>query len=161
MSSLNRNPVTVIEVTPTLSTGAYTTLDQLGTLHTLTDAVLDRKSTCVLEDLMIVDKAAQGAELDIFFFDDVPTIAADADAFAVSDADMADMCIGHLRIQTTDYRTITTSTVANLKNIGLTLQSKSVLGANYKKIFAAVRVTGTPTYGAVDALVFKYKLRQD
>lgn len=145
---------TLIEVTPVISTGAYTSGDQLGDIQTLTGVNFDAAGGMgCLEGVTVVDKAQQKIACDLFFFDESPTVASvDNGAIAISDAEMADKCLGHLAIVAGDYKDIaSTSSIASLRYLGMALKP-------FKdgKIYVVAVTRGTPTYGSTSDLVFKY-----
>ena len=152
-----------VEVTPTISTSAYTANDTVGGLQTLTGVASDADGGCVLRSLTITDKAAQSAALTLFFYSDDPTLAADNAAYSESDADNAAKCIGHVTIAAGDYQTSALNSTACVKNIGLVLKCQET-GSNAEprsgKIYVGVKTTGTPTYASTTDLVFKYSFEQ-
>ncbi len=142
----------VIEVTPVMATaGAYADGDQIGLGNTISNAAFDTGGTVELESVTLIDKAKQNAALDLFFFDETPTLVnADNGAFDMTDANMADQCIGTLKIAATDYCDAANSSVATVKNAGLFLKAAPAT----KNLFMVVVSNGTPTY-ANGSLVFK------
>lgn len=155
------NLVKNIEVTPTVSNGvAYTAQDQVGGIQTLTAACLGKKRSAAVSSVVVVDKSSQSAALTIFFFDELPTVASvDNGGISITDAEMADKCIGWLAVPAANYTAVTGNTTAsvNAAASGLYLVSNETSG----NIYAVVKTTGTPTYTSTTDLVFKYVLVQD
>lgn len=147
----------LIEVTPTISTSAYASGDQLGGLQTLTGALRVSGGTGVLENITVLDKDKEASAMTIFFFDDSPTVASsDNAALSISDAEMADKCIGHVSLAAIDYKSISGSSIATVRNVGLALKA-----ASGTSLYAIAMIEGTPTYGGTADLVFRYGILQD
>lgn len=147
---------TSISVTPTIDTNAYTANDQVGDLQTLTNALRTGATSCMLEAITILDKAAQSAALQIFFFNASPTIASSNNAaISITDAEMVKF-IGSVTIPAANYVTTASNSAATLTNIQLPL-----IPTTGTSLFALAKTTGTPTYGAVSDLIFTYVIRQD
>jgi hypothetical protein len=150
-----------IEVTPTISTSAYQAEDQVGGIQTLAAVAGDTDDNTVsLQTLTITDAGKQSAALVVYFFDDLPTVASvDNGAITITDAEMADKCLGHVVVAAADYGAIAANSVACVKNIGLRLRSNNISAATNSRsgnLYAVVKTTGTPTYVSTTDLVFKY-----
>lgn len=143
----------VISITPTIGTAAYDANDTVGGVQTLAEACKSGRAS-KLASLSVLDKSGGGAALTLFFFTELPTLAADGAAFSVTDADML-KCKGHVTIGTGDYQVTAANEIACIKNIGLILES----GAQ-GSLFVGVMTTGTPTYTATTDLVFNYSFEQ-
>jgi hypothetical protein len=143
----------VVEVTPTLDTNAFATGDQIGSTYmTITGAAPGKGAGTILSGLVITDGAAQGVALDLFFFDAAPTVASSENAAAnVSAAEMADKCIGHVSIATTDYKALSANTTACLRDLAMSL--KPAQGS--QDLYCLIVSRGAPTYGAT-SLTFKF-----
>ena len=147
-----------IEVTPIVSAAsAYTAEDQVGDIQAISGAAQGKDEPTKLMSVTVTDKSKQSAALILYFFDELPTVASvDNGAFDITDAQMADKCIGTLAIAAGDYAALANSSQATVRNIQLPLFSKTASGI----IYAVAKTTGTPTYGAVGDLVFKYAFEQ-
>lgn len=142
----------VIEVTPTITAGAYTANFQLGGLQTLPQAALGDGLFASLANLIIVDKDKQDAAIVVYFFDESPTIiSSDFSALSISDAELVSKCSGFVSIGASDYTDLSANSVAMI-NMPLSLNSKGGQGT----IYAVAKVLDTPTYTSSGALVFKY-----
>lgn len=147
----------IVSVTPVVSNAvAYSAHDQVGGIQTIASAVRTGVGTCVLESLVIIDKGAQSAALNVFFFNASPTlVGADNTAFDLLDANM-DGCIGVAVVAAGDYTTTASSSVATVKDIQLQLAP-----ASGTSLYAVAKTTGTPTYTSTSDLIFKYGFKQD
>ena len=75
-----------VRLTPTISTGAYTTADAVGGLLTFPN--IGREASAILQAVIIHDEDAEAADLDLLLFSQLFTATADKDALSVSDADI-------------------------------------------------------------------------
>jgi hypothetical protein len=151
----------VLEITPTVSaSSAYTAEDQVGGIQTLDAACQSQGSGATLVSLVVTDKGKQNAALSVFFFDELPTVASvDNGAITITDAEMADKCIGVVSLAAASYVEVAGNSVvtAPASSTGLYLKSRDANG----KLYAVVKTTGTPTYASTSDLVFKYSFIQD
>ena len=143
----------VVEVTPTITAGAYSANDQIGGIQTIALPEDVSSSGGRLVHIHVVDKAAQSAALQFFFFDELPTVAsADGDACNVSDAEMADKAIFNSSVAAAAYFT----TSANSLGSSGDDSQGHVFKPKGNNLYAVVKTTGTPTYTSTSDLVFKY-----
>lgn len=149
----------VIEVTPTIDTSAYTSGDRLGSIQTLEGAVRLDNGRAILHSLVIIDAAAQSADMDILIFDQSPTVAsADNAAISLTDSELADKLVGIVQANL-GYVTVTSGgqTVTSVNNIGLVCQGS----VGSIDLYALPVVRAAPTYGSTSDLVFKYGFLQE
>lgn len=140
------------QVTPTLDTNAYADGDQVGAL--LTVPIVHPIYASELLTVTVLDKAAQSAALDLFFFDRSVTVAADQAAASFSDADM-EFCLGVINIAAGNYDANAANSIATVNpNPCLPLFS-SIRGSN---VYVAIVSRGTPTYAA-SSLVLGFMAR--
>lgn len=71
----------------TIATTAYTAGDQMGSLFTFTDAVQTTGGSGYITGVTLIDAADVIGAVDVVFFRDTVTLAADNAAFAISDPD--------------------------------------------------------------------------
>lgn len=144
-----------IDITPTLSTSAYSIGDQLGGEQVLTAMAFDDDTAAQLSTLAILDKDAEGPAIDVHFFNASPTVTStDNQPFAISDAEMASKWIGSVRFLTTDFiTTASTNKVANLSNILIDMKAAS---SSTKNLYVYCVIQTVTTYSATTDLVFKY-----
>lgn len=145
-----------VDVTPTITAGAYSANDVVGGIQTLTSAARTSGKETVLLSLVITDKAMQDAAFSIFFFNANPGTGTYTDnaALDIDDTDLG-LCIGALQVAS-DYIDAADNSVATLANIGLGLTPSG--SAN---LFVVVKTTSTPTYASTSDLVFKYFFQRD
>jgi len=142
-----------IAVTPTIDTAIYASGDQLGSLMTLSGALIPMRGG-LLESVTIIDKAKQKSDINILFFSALPTIASvDNAALDITDAIMASSCIGYVAVVAANYKDISGSSVATVNGLGL------VLNRTTDDIYAIMLCGGTPTYGSTSDLVLKFGIR--
>lgn len=162
-----------IEVTPTVSaSSAYTAEDQVGGIQTISETITDHlkrtrvvspaadeNSVATLLTVTVHDKAKQSAALEIFFFDELPTVASsDNAAISITDAEMAGKCVGVVSIGASDYKNVAASSIACVGlSQALAMRSKTDNGV----LYAVAKTTGTPTYASTTDLVFRYVFGQD
>lgn len=149
----------VISVTPTIDTNAYSANDQVGGIQTITGAAGRKDRGVTLQNVLILDKAAQSAAMTIFFFDELPTVASSNNAaLNITDAEML-KCIGHVSITADDYATTSANSIACAKPVSVCVGLRSSNDSG--TLYAVVKTTGTPTYGSTTDLVFTYVFEQD
>lgn len=161
MSGQSTSYNNVIEVIPTVSTSpAYTAEDQVGGIQTLSNVCRAQGYGATLVSLVVTDRAKQSVALSCFFFDELPTVTSvDNGSIDISDAEMADKCIGVVSLSAASYVNVSLNSVvtAGSGGTGLYLKSKDADG----KIYVVVKTTGTPTYASTTDLLFKYSFIQD
>lgn len=148
----------VSTVTPTIDTNAYADGDHLGSLQVIDG--FRNWSVFILEDIVIIDLAAQSAEIDIFFWGSSPTIASsDNAAFSVTDAQISNS-IGVVTIPAASYAAVGAAQSVATVDVQKTLISTTApTDSTPFRVYAQAVSRGTPTYGAADELIFKYGLR--
>lgn len=148
---------TEAEVTPTISTSAYAAADQLGGLQTLTSVCPDRGDGSVtLASVSVVDIDDNGAEIDLFFYTDSPTVASSDNAAAnVADGEQL-KCRGHVTITAGSYKAMSANSVGCVKNVGLQVQ-----GDDNGNIYVLAVIREAATYSTTSALTFYYNFYQD
>lgn len=146
-----------VEATPTISTSAYAAGDLVGDKITLSGAARVTGATGIIQSIVIVDDADQGAEIDVVFFDTDPsnTTFTDNSAFDAADDDLEN-CIGVVTVAASDYASFNDNAVGTAANVGLAFE---VSGSN--AIYAALVTRGTPTYAATDDVTLRVTVLQD
>jgi len=142
-----------VEITPTVDTSAYGSGDQIGTVFTITP-VSDAGGAhlAVLDTVIVTDKASQSAALDILLFDELPTVAsADQAACNVSDAEMADKCIGVISLASASYKALSANSVVMAHQLSLSLKPKKD-----NTLYGLLVSRGTPTYTSASDLTIKF-----
>lgn len=160
------NITKTIAVVPTISTTpAYTSGDQIGGIMTLTDCVRIDTNTgygnCELRSIVILDGGLQSAAIDVFFFNQSPTVtSSDNTAFSLSDANLAAQCIGVVSVGTTYSASALNSVSSDGRNLGLQLQVPST-ATTPTTLYAIGVVRGTPTYTTTTDLKFLFSFYMD
>lgn len=143
----------VITVTPTVDTAIYASGDQLGSLMTLSGA-LPGNPQGVIDSLTIVDKSSQKSVLNVLFFSASPTVtSSDNAALNISDSEMASKCLGYVPVAAADYKDLSASAVATIRNVGLNVSRSG------DDLYAIILSGGTPTYTSTSDLVLKIGFR--
>lgn len=151
----------LLRSTPVVETSALDAGDAASTVTSVLRAARNGKGG-VIESITVVDKAEQSAELQIFLFIDEPASPAALDAaFALTDAVLAANLIGVVTIPAANY--IVELGGAGVQSIAVLRKVKLgfVLPANKNKLWYQLRVTGTPTYAAADALTLIFDIDQE
>ncbi len=151
-------PSKQIQVTPTITAGAYSIGDVIGGVQTLTAAARVNATCTTLDTLAIRDKAMQDADIKLWFFDQNPTSGSydDNDALDIDDADLA-FCLGCLRMLSSDYDDATDNSIATLRNQGLKLTPTG--GAS--DLYAIAEIETADSYASTSDLTFVYEFSQD
>lgn len=163
-----------VMVTPTVSTSpAYTAGDQVGGIQELNNVFPDFQRAVnnvsvsgwskypghvILQSLTVTDLSEQSPNFNLFFFNELPTVASsDNAALSILDTQI-DKCIGHYNFATT-YGDAGGFTVGTLANINLMLpQQPSFDNSN---LYVVVQTTSTPTFTSTSALTFRYSFFVD
>lgn len=112
----------------------------------------------LVQSIKVIDEANQKVELILSFFNTSPTAAGDGEAVAFSDDDLQDTFLGTVTVAAADYDSYgSANAVATLTDVGLLLKTLKKTGqvgtaVGDDKIYMVAHTTGTPTYGATDAL---------
>lgn len=160
-----------IQVTPTITAGAYTNGDVLGGQLTFANAARYSGGSGRIKTITILDKTqAQRAPMGLALFDRSVTVPADNAPFTISDADMAN-CLGVIDLPVGLYNTAWPGTPANsimtLPNntITTTINNATVLPYDYvlngTDLFVAVILRSAPTYTSTSDIVISLTVEQD
>lgn len=154
----------VISFVPTITATPYSAGDTVGTVNAITGATFpdgpytgsgsgDVRGVSTIGTISVIDLAKQNVALDLFFFNQSPTVSADNAAFNMDDANAAHY-IGHVTIATTDYANCTDTSFVCLKAVGL------IVSPIDDTIYCVVVARGAPTYAA-GALTIKVGVYQE
>lgn len=140
----------LVQAKPTITTDAYTALDQVGGVQTLTGVAAKAGGVTKLVSVAVIDRAQQKAVLELWFFRRSPTmVGVDNGAFDITDAEL-EKAIGYVAVAAADYKDAASSgSLASIKNIQMVCDSAD------GNVYVVAKTTGTPTY-AVGDLTFKY-----
>ena len=126
------------------SAGAYVSGDYIGTdasPMTFTNAVRVSGGSGVIESAVLIDKAVQSANIELWLFDTAPTPPADNAAWTISDAN-ALTCIGVIAFQT--YYASALNSISIAKGLGITFNAVA------RDIYGCFVTRGTPTLASLD-----------
>lgn len=141
---------------PTIDTSIYAAGDQLGPKTTQIVGVagvgLEGPKNVRLQSLILSDASKQKPQVDIVFWNSLPTIASvDNAAFDLTDAQAAAKFAGKISIVTADYLDSTSNSLG-IKNFLNTLMKTAKNTDNplgQDMWFTMVVTTGTPTFAAL------------
>ena len=150
----------ILTATPAISTDIYADGDLIGSaeislpLAVRADGLAE--SSGIIQAVIITDLAAQGADIDVYFFDRelANTTFTDNAAWDISDVDLLTL-IGVAAI--IDWRTLNDNSNGQLLNLGLPF----VIPANATALFAVIVSRGTPTYVTSLDLTLRVAILQD
>ncbi len=146
-------------VTPDIVAAAYSSGDVIGTLQEITDAVVDKGGTAILQSIVALDKANQKSAIDLIFFNAPLSVSPGADnaAYSLDDSDLSKF-IGRYSLAAANYVSSGTAN-ADLtdRSVGLVLQA----AAGKKSLYVLSVSRGTPTYASATDLLYKLGLLQD
>lgn len=159
-----------LQVTPTITAGAYTSGDSVGGQQTIANAVRAGALSGRIISVSILDKsqAARNA-MDLVFFDRSVTVPADNAVFTVTDADMIN-CLGIIQITASSYNTAWAGTPANsIASLPNTLVSSTYnpstfpfpIVCNSTDLYMAIVIRGTAAYSSTSDLVISLTIEQD
>lgn len=163
-----------IIVTPTVSaSSAYTAGDQVGGIQTLSNVYPDFQrgvtgvnvdgwtkypGHVILQSLTIIDAAEQDSSYNLFFFNELPTVASsDNAALNIADTEIS-KCIGYYNFTTT-YGSSGNFSVGSVANINLMLPQ--VADFSTPNLYIVVSTPDTPTFASTSDLTFKYSFFVD
>lgn len=136
------NPVTLLNVTPTLDTVAYASGDVMFVSTVCTNAFRVTDGLGILDSVVLIDKADQGIALDLYFCDANITTGTINGAPSISDADCATI-MAIVPVASGDWKDLGGARVANIKNIWATV--KAATGTRNMFVFGIIGGAGTYT----------------
>jgi len=151
----------LIQVTPTITAGAYTANKQVGGIMVLTGVSEGGFGGCYLRQLTITDKAKQSAAITVLFFDQLPVVSSsDNVACNVSAAELAAKGVGTISMPTANYAVMSATSLGSQAGLNGVFLRPSPLGTA-NTIYAVAFTTGTPTYASTSDLTFKFHFTWD
>jgi len=152
----------LIEQTPTITAGIYSTGDALGGKLTFEYAAKRANGEGRIVSITIVDQADQKAAIDLVLFDQDFTATADNAAIAILDADAVNI-IQTITLLAADYVDTGANSVITKGNIQKRYKCKESWSDNNtgKKLYGQLIVRGTPTYAATDDITVKLEVEYD
>lgn len=158
------NASKIVTVTPTISTSAYTSGDQIGGIMTLTDVIRQdsnsRFGTSELIGVTILDNSKQDAAINIYLFNTSPTITSvDNGAFAITYANLQAQSIGVVSVGTT-YADASAVSVSSTQNLNKMLQVANT-ATNPTNVYAVAVIQAAKTYTTTTSLTFQFEFFLD
>lgn len=148
-----------IQVTPTITNGAYTSGDCVGGLMTITGAARANGGTGTLLSLVVLDKTqAQRAPMDLLFFDSAVTSAGDNAPVAFSDGDMAHL-LGIVPLPL--YNAAWPGTPLNSVSAVHGIYMAYVLDGGTSDLYCQAVLRSGPTYTSTSDLIFSFTVQKD
>lgn len=148
------NGLIIAQVQPAIETSAYASGDLIGEKLTFSDVVkqYDRGGGGLVQSSVLVDQAAQEADIDLILFDTDPTgtTFTDNSALDVADADM-DKIVGVVEFRT--YYAFGDNSVGQSLNLALPF----ILSTG-QDLYGALVSRGTPTYAAATDLIVRLNI---
>ena len=135
---------TVLDLTLTCDSNAYTANDVLAATQALAGAARVAGGTGIIQTITLLDKDDQGVAMDLVFLDANVGIGTENAAVSVADSD-AVAILGTINIGTSDYCDLINSQVATLTNVGFEYKCAAAATGLW---VAAITRGGTPTYTA-------------
>lgn len=160
------NITKTVSVTPTITaSSAYSAGLQLGGIMTLADVVRQDSGTgvssCELHSVTILDGAKQDAAIDIWFFNQSPTVTSvDHGAFAMTKSNLQSQAIGAISIGTTYSDAAAVSQSTDGVNLGKIFTIANT-AASPTNVYAIAICRGTPTYTTTSDLKFLFSFYID
>lgn len=106
----------------TSATPDYTAGDAIGTGGSISSAVKSTGGGLVINNIVLVNDAAQNFELDVVFFRDTVAATVDNAAWAPSESDLINVC-GGVTVLDDDWRSYGGRSIAVLSDINLVIPS--------------------------------------
>lgn len=160
------NATKVVTVTPTISTSAYTSGDQIGGIMTITDVIRQdsngRFGTSELVEVTILDGSKQDVAIDVWLFNKSPTVTSvDNGAFAMTYANMQDQSLGVVQLGASGtYSDASATSICSTANLNIPVQV-AFTASSPTNIYAIAVVRGAPTYASTTSLTFLFKFFLD
>jgi hypothetical protein len=143
----------------TVTAASYSAGNVVGGLQTLSAALRTVNGTAILESLIIMDRAAQKAPMNVYIFSEAPA-GTYTDHAALSWGTGDDLLVlAVIPVAATDYQNTDNSKSFAFKS-GLGIALKGTGGSN-DNLYAVAVTSGTPTYAASTDVQFKFGFLQD
>lgn len=146
----------VFQLIPVISAASYSAGDCVGGLQVINVATRDAGLGALLESIVLIDAAAQSADLIFVFFKNEPNAAGLIDATpAVIDAADYNKIIATHAITSAEYSNVGAVSVASVGSI-----AKMLTSGDQPDLFLTIIAVGTPTYGSSSDLIINLGLMQ-
>ncbi len=155
---MDRRRGKVLEIQLDTAAATYSGGDQVGVIKELVNAVEDCGAHATITSVTVFDDAQQDSQLDLFFFDSLPTVVSDdQDTSNISKADLFDKCLGFVSVLSANYVNLNGVAIVTVSNIKLKVRA----AAKLKSIWVYVITRDTPTYASTTDLYLRVGLDQD
>ena len=144
-----------VDATPTITAGLYTLGAAVGGLLTFASVVHASGNGGRITDVVVIDKSAQEAPLELVLFDRAFTPTADGSLFAPSNADLAHS-IGVIPILPQDYTRFSANSMAWIRNV-----NKAFTAVGTANIYGQLVTRGTPTFSSVSDITIRLTVVKD
>ena len=133
----------VVSVTLSLDTSAYTDGDVLAATQEVANAVRVSGGRAILQSVHVIDLDDQGVGFDLIFLSANSALGTENSAPDIDDTEVLDT-IGMVRIGSGDYIDLGANRIATLSGLGLPLKAAE----GQTSLWVAAVTRGTPTYSA-------------
>lgn len=144
----------LIDITIENAAAAYVDGDVIDDIKTITDAVRLAGGSGIIQSVQLVDSDNQAGNVEVYFFSELITVAADNAAFAPSAADMQKMIAvadDGAPINLSAYTTINSIDVSGLTKINAPYQDTG----SEEAIYVLLVANGSITWTAASALTLR------
>jgi len=145
----------VVEAAPVVDTSAYATGELIGGKLTLSNATAINVFSGIINNVVIIDKDKEAADLDVVFFDTDPTATTFTDQ-AAFDPDDADLLNIICTVSVTTDVAFSDNGMSYANNVNCPFRTPGV-----STIYAAIVSRGTPTYTSSSDLLLRVGILQD
>lgn len=146
-----------VNVTPAISAGLYSALENVGGVNEIADIMSSAGETGILQTIKIIDSSStpQSAALIVDVFSSQPSTTGKIDnaAYAIQTTDKA-MFLARISVTADDYVNIGGVSIATMTGLGIPINSATGTASLW---FSVATPTGsTPTYSSTSALIFSF-----
>lgn len=137
----------VVDIEMAVDTSAYADGDVIQGLKSITDAVIAKNGSGIIQSVEIVDADGSGATIDVHFFTDSITVAADNAAWAPTFADLQKMVPGG-PVSISSYNTYNSLDTGSVKDLAIPYQ----VGDTEETLYMLLIARGSKTWSAAGNL---------
>lgn len=151
-----------VSETPTVDTAAYATGDLIGTKLEFENALREVKGSGFITGIVIADKGAQTADLDLVIFSSDPssTTFTDNAAFDIADADLSKI-VRVVHFTSTNRFSFADNMVHELNNQLLAVRALDANGSTNSTLYGALISRGTPDFVTAGDVTITIGISQD
>lgn len=145
----------IFDISPTVDTGIYAAGDAIDVLQTISDAGNQADQSGIIEQVILVDGAAQDAAIDLIFYEAVVTDGTDNAVYAPSLAELK-QSLGTVSILAADYDDYGANGDVATVTPNFFFQME-----NTRNLFFQMVSRGTPTYSAGTDVQLRFIIKSD